>query len=231
METKKSPKADLEKRRILFLEIGLALALAICFIAFEWNTEEIETKVLSITEINEIETEIVLPDVIIKEKEKLTKPETVIVELVIVENDVETENIIIESEADENTKTKTTIIINIINDDPIIIEDPVEIINFAKVEERPAYPGGDVEMLRFLKSKCKYPEEPKLLGIDGTVYVQFVIGVDGSISNVTIAHGIDKSLDAEAIRIVKLMPKWSPGKQRGIPVPVTRIIPIKFILE
>lgn len=229
METKKSPKVDLEKRRIIFLEIGLALALAICFIAFEWNTEEIETQVLGITTIDGPEIEILLPDVIKKEEEEIPKdPEPVIEELKVVDNDVETDDIIIDTEADENTSTKTTIVIS---DDPVIIDDPVEAIEFAKVEEKPAYPGGDIEMLKFLQSKCKYPKEPKDLGIDGVVYIEFVVGVDGSISKVTVAHGIDKHLDAEALRVVKLMPKWSPGKQRGIPVPVARIIPIKFILE
>ena len=112
-----------------------------------------------------------------------------------------------------------------------IIEQPVEKEIFTVVEEQPTYPGGTEEMYRFLQENIKYPEEAKELGIQGRVFVTFVVEEDGSISNVKVLRGIGGGCDAEAIRVVKSMPKWIPGKQRGVPVRVQFNLPVKFTLQ
>ena len=108
-------------------------------------------------------------------------------------------------------------------------EAPKEI--FTVVEEQPGYPGGDESRIRFLQENIKYPEEAKELGTQGKVFVTFVVEVDGSITDVRVLRGIGSGCDEEAIRVVKAMPKWVPGKQRGVPVRVQFNLPIKFTLQ
>jgi len=98
------------------------------------------------------------------------------------------------------------------------------------VEEMPEFPGGEEERMKFLANNIKYPEKARENGIQGTVYVNFVIEPDGSISNIKIRRGISKELNEEVIRVIKLMPKWIPGKQRGIAVRVSYNMPVKFSL-
>jgi protein TonB len=108
-------------------------------------------------------------------------------------------------------------------------EAPKEI--FTVVEEQPGYPGGDEARIKFLQDNIKYPEEAKELGVSGKVFVTFVVEVDGSITDVRVLRGIGAGCDEEAIRVVKSMPRWVPGKQRGQPVRVQFNLPIKFTLQ
>ena len=108
-------------------------------------------------------------------------------------------------------------------------EAPKEI--FTVVEENPTYPGGDASRVKFLMDNMKYPEEAKELGVQGKVFVTFVVEVDGSITDVRVLRGIGSGCDDEAIRVVKSMPKWIPGKQRGVPVRVQFNLPINFKLQ
>jgi periplasmic protein TonB len=108
-------------------------------------------------------------------------------------------------------------------------EAPKEI--FTVVEEQPGYPGGDEARIKFLQENIKYPEEAKELGVQGKVFVTFVVEVDGSITDVRVLRGIGAGCDEEAVRVVKSMPRWVPGKQRGQPVRVQFNLPIKFTLQ
>ncbi len=114
---------------------------------------------------------------------------------------------------------------------PKVIETPVQAEIFTVVEEQPGYPGGEEARISFLQQNIKYPEEAKELGIQGKVFVTFVVEVDGSISDVRVLRGIGGGCDEEAIRVVRSMPKWVPGKQRGVPVRVQFNLPIKFTLQ
>ncbi len=122
---------------------------------------------------------------------------------------------------------------NIVMEEPKaqVIEQvaPKEI--FTVVEEQPSYPGGEDARMRFLQENIKYPEEAKELNIDGRVFVTFVVETDGSITDVKIVRGIGAGCDEEAIRVVKSMPRWVPGKQRGTPVRVQFNLPIRFKLQ
>ena len=121
------------------------------------------------------------------------------------------------------------IIVEEVKEQVIRQEAPKEI--FTVVEEQPTYPGGDEARIRFLQENIKYPEEAKELGIQGKVFVTFVVEVDGSITDVRVLRGIGGGCDAEAIRVVKSMPRWMPGKQRAQPVRVQFNLPIKFTLQ
>ena len=101
---------------------------------------------------------------------------------------------------------------------------------FFIVEHMPEYPGGDLEMRKFIADNIKYPEEAKAKGLSGKVFVQFVINKEGDVVNAKIARGVDPILDNEAIRVVLSMPKWKPGSQRGKTVNVSFTVPITFEL-
>jgi len=102
---------------------------------------------------------------------------------------------------------------------------------YAVVEQMPEFPGGEAALQRYLHNSVKYPNIAMENGIQGKVYVGFVVERNGSISNVRIARGVDASLDKEAMRVVRMMPKWIPGKQNGEPVRVSFTAPINFVLE
>ena len=231
MQVKKSKKADLERKRTLFLEIGLAVVLGIIFVAFQWGTSGSSTNALGDLSMDEsFEEEIINtfqeqeppPP---PEEEPEPEPEQVVEELNVVENDQEESDLDINSEADENMEIEidmTTF--------EETVEEEVEPIDFAKVEDKPEFPGGDAALVKYLAENTKFPEIAKENGIQGRVYVKFVIDKNGSVTQVSIARGVDPYLDKEAKRVVSTLPAWKPGKQRGIPVPVTYIVPINFKL-
>ena len=94
----------------------------------------------------------------------------------------------------------------------------------------PVFPGGDAAMIEFLQKNMVYPENAKKKGITGKVFVGFVVEANGSITDVKVLRGFDKECDAEAVRLVKLMPKWKPGSDKGKPVRVSFVMPFNFKL-
>jgi periplasmic protein TonB len=112
-----------------------------------------------------------------------------------------------------------------------VIEQVAKPEPFTVVEEMPSFPGGEGELYKFISSNIRYPEEAKELGIQGRVFVNFVVEADGSITEVKLIRGIGGGCDEEALRVVRSMPKWVAGKQRGVPVRVYFNLPIKFTLQ
>ncbi|MDA7729024.1 energy transducer TonB, partial [Flavobacteriales bacterium] len=102
---------------------------------------------------------------------------------------------------------------------------------FMVVENMPEFPGGDLGLMRYIQKNVKYPAIAKEYNITGKVYVSFIVDKKGSVTNVKIVRGVDKNLDAEAMRVVKSLPKYKPGKQRGKSVRVMFTIPINFTLN
>ena len=101
---------------------------------------------------------------------------------------------------------------------------------FVFVEYSPVFPGGDAARIKYLQENIHYPEKAKEAGIQGTVYVTFVVEKDGRITNVKVLRGIGGGLDKEAVRVISSMPVWSPGMQRGKAVRVQYNMPIRFVL-
>jgi protein TonB len=226
MEVKKSPKADLENKRSVFMQIGLVVVLSLVFIAFEWTTTE--------TNVNEglkIEEEEVEEEIIPITRQEEVKPPPpppppkVTDVLNIVEDDVELEEelVIQDTEATEDTEVDFS--------DMTTEEEQEDAPVFFIVEEMPEFPGGEKALHQYLASSIEYPVIAQENGIQGRVYVKFVVNTDGSITDVEIARGVDPSLDKEALRVVKNMPKWKPGKQRGKAVRVSYTVPINFVLQ
>ena len=138
----------------------------------------------------------------------------------IVENDVviEDELIMEDTESDEDVMVEFE-------------EEESDDEFFMVVEDMPAFPGGDLGLMKFIQRNVKYPPIAKEYNIEGKVYISFIVDKSGSVTNVKIVRGVDKNLDAEAVRVVKLLPKYKPGKQRGKPVRVMFTIPINFTLS
>lgn len=115
-----------------------------------------------------------------------------------------------------------------------VVENPKEAsqeeVIFTIVEEMPQYPGGIQAAMAFFAQNIKYPVSAQKAKIEGSVTVQFVVGTDGSVRNPKVVRGVNPELDAEALRVVGIMPKWTPGKQRGKAVPVSYNLPVRFRL-
>jgi len=224
MEAKKSKKADLEHKRVIFIQIGLIISLAVVLYAFEYKSYEKKELDLGVRIIEDVTEEIIPITEQKVEVQKIVAPKTITV-INIVDDDVEIEDDIdIDIEADDDTEIEEYV--------PIEEEEEAEEQEiFLVVESPPSFPGGEAARKRFLGENLKYPQMAKESGIQGKVYVTFVVEPNGSVSGIKILRGIGGGCDEEAIRVTKLMPKWIAGKQRGKPVRVQFNMPIKFTLQ
>lgn len=118
-----------------------------------------------------------------------------------------------------------------VSKDPVTVEIPAEPKIFVRVEEMPEFPGGIPALMKFIGENMIYPPEAQINNIQGKVFLQFVVNADGSADRIEITKGVDPLLDNEAIRVVKSLPKFKPGKQRGVPVPVWFQLPINFKIQ
>lgn len=223
MELKKSPEVDLDRNKGLFTLIGLVVVLGILLSAFEYRASN--DSVASLGELGNanLEEEII-PITRQEEVKPPPPPKPQVIEILeIVEDDVEIEEELEmeDSEADQNTVVEAV---------EMEEETSDEVFQFAIIEDKPGFPGGDAALMKFLGTNTKFPQIAKENGIEGRVYVQFVIDKKGKVTDVEILRGVDPYLDKEALRVVKSMPDWSPGKQRGKPVKVAYQVPINFKL-
>lgn len=225
MEAKKSPKADLESKKIIFTQIGLIIALAATLLAFEWKSYDKSIEGFGDRMIEDVPEEII-PITEQKVKPPPPPPPKKVIVINIVEDDVEVEDdLIIDAEADETTEIQEYIPIEV--DEEVVDEASI----FTVVESMPEFPGGLQELYNYLGNNIKYPVMAKESGIQGRVFVTFVVERDGSITDVRVMRGIGGGCDEEAIRVVQSMPKWQPGKQRGKPVRVQYNLPVRFTLQ
>jgi protein TonB len=225
MESKKSPKADLESKKIIFTQLGLILTLAFILLAFEWKSYDKSVEGFGERIVDDVMEEII-PITEQKVKPPPPPPPKRVVQINIVEDDVEVEDdLIIDAEADETTEMDEYIPIDV--DEEVLDEAPI----FTVVESMPEFPNGMKELYIYLGNNIKYPVMAKESGIQGKVYVTFVVERDGSITDVKVLRGIGGGCDEEALRVVAAMPKWKPGKQRGKPVRVQYNLPVRFTLQ
>jgi len=225
MEAKKSPRADLEGKKVIFTQLGLIIALAAILLAFEWKSFDKTVEGFGERIVDDIPEEII-PITEQKVKPSPPPPPKKVIQINIVEDDVEVEeDLLIDVEADDDTEMEEYI--------PIVVEEEVveEAPIFSVVESMPEFKGGSGELYNYLSNNIKYPVMAKESGIQGKVYVTFVVERDGSVTDVKLLRGIGGGCDEEAIRVVSSMPKWTPGKQRGKPVRVQYNLPVRFTLQ
>ena len=226
MEIKKNPKVDVQNKRGLLLEIGLAVALLVVIAAFlytprEYQIEQIE-QVAAVVE-EEI-TEITRQDQKPPEPPKRTEITVITDILNIVTNDEKIETSVDFAEFAEDVEIIQQVAVeeeNIEDDQP-----------FVKVEQMPSFMGGDLMTFRnWVQSKVRFPQIAQENNISGRVLLQFVIEKDGSLTNIQVLQTPDSSLSDEAIRVLKTSPKWTPGKQRNQTVRVKYTLPIDFRIQ
>lgn len=228
-ETKKTLKASLEPKRKRFFVIGTTIALATTLAAFEWGVPtERHIAGPGGTEspfVIEDLPPITFVDKPIEQPQKIEQPNSDQIEIVDELDEIEIEIDVPEIEdVPEIVLEKGT--------EVVIKEKEVENTGpFIVAEVMPQFIGGEEARLRYLNKHVKYPRKAVEAKIKGTVYVQFVVLEDGSIDNIELVQGIGGGCDEEALRVVKNMPKWKPGEQRGKKVPVQFTLPIKFTLK
>ena len=226
MEEKKSPKANLENKKLMFMQIGMIISLLIAWLAFEhksYDKREIDESLLN--------REVVLDEEMVEiTKQEEQKPQPVeqpqqTTQLEIVDDDVETEDLNINAEVEQNEVIEEYVAPEVVEEE--VVEQEI----FQIVEEMPAFPGGEGKLMEYFAKNIKYPQIARETGIQGRVFIGFVVEPDGSVSNVKLLRGIGGGCDEEAMRVVKSMPKWKPGKQRGKAVRVSYQIPVFFKLQ
>ena len=227
MEVKKTDKANLEKNRGMFLQLGYVFVLGIVLLAFEWGSRPSDLNSLGELADMDLEEEII-PITRQNQPPPPPPPPPQTTEVInIVEDDVEIEDELLldDTEADQDTEIE---IFEFAEEEEEVNEMEV----FFVVEDMPTFQGQSSDAFRvYIQRNLKYPIIAQENGVSGRVFVQFDISAAGAIENVIVVRGVDPSLDKEAIRVVKSSPKWTPGKQRGRAVKVRFTFPIVFQLQ
>ena len=226
MQVKKSEQASLEKDKLIYTLMGLVFVLSLVYVALEWTEREVTKYEVTDTEFL-FEEEVEIQQTSQETPPPPPPPAVQEVEVLnVVEDDVETETIEINTEDDKD--------VEVIIQAPVELEQPEEDdeVVFVVVETMPEFPGGQQALFKYLSENVKYPVIAQENGIQGRVICQFVVNKDGKIVDVEVVRsGGDPSLDKEAIRVIKSMPPWKPGKQRGKPVRVKYTVPVNFRLQ
>lgn len=230
MEIKKSKKANLENKRLLFTEIGLIVALLAVWGAFSYSTRDKKVSDLLDVEQN-VDVEEMVP---ITEETPPPPPEAPKIPLLSDQIDIVDDDIKVDDDMFMNLEDNANMGVEIQDYVEQVEEEHVEeeAIPFQLVEKKPKFQGGDAnDFSKWVNSKLVYPEIAKENGVQGRVVLQFTVNPDGSVSNVKVLRGVDASLDKEAVRVVSSSPKWEPGRQRDRAVKVTYTFPVIFQLR
>lgn len=231
MEVKKSEKASLENKRLLFTEIGFVVALIAIYFAFNWSSTEKEVATLE-AEVANVEVEDMVPITQETPPPPEAAPKIPILsdQIDVVDDNIKVDDNMFQNlEDDANSGVEIMDYIESAPEEETVEE---EAIPFQLVEEKPSFNGGDAnEFSKWVNSRLVYPEIAKENGVQGRVTLQFTVNADGSVSNVKVLRGVDSSLDKEAVRVVSSSPKWKPGKQRDRAVKVTYTFPVIFQLR
>lgn len=223
MEAKKTDKANLSKKTGFFFNIGLFVTMALVVTAFEWPDKE-DGDLVDLGQVNDdFEDLMEIPPT---EQPPPPPPKIQQPEIVEVPDEEEIEE---EIEVDLDVEITEDEVI----EDIIVEEAPEEEVAeqiFQIVEDPAMPPGGYQAFYEYVGKKLKYPAQARRMGIEGKVYVQFVVDTDGSLTDVKAVKGIGAGCDQEAVRVIEAAPKWSPPKQRGKPVKQRIILPITFKL-
>ncbi|MBQ0044210.1 MAG: energy transducer TonB [Bacteroidales bacterium] len=230
MEEKKTPKANLENKKLLFVEIGLCISLAVVLGAFEYGTKEKQAAGFE-EEVALVEEEEMIP---ITQETPPPPPETPKIPVLSDNIDIVDDEIQVDDDMFMNLEDNDNLGVEISDYVEEVEEEVIEeeAIPFQLVEEKPSFNGGDAnEFSKWVNGRLQYPEIAKENGVQGRVTLQFTVETDGRVTNVKVLRGVDPSLDAEAVKVVSSSPKWKPGKQRDRAVRVTYTFPVIFQLR
>lgn len=229
MEKKKSERADLQNKRVLFTEIGLIAALAVVYFVFDYKTTEVETAMLEDNGMMaDVEEMIAITFDTPPPPPEMPKIPVLSDQIEIVEDDIMVDDdlfINLEDNADLGVELVDYIEVR---DEEVAEEE----LPFVVVEVKPTFNGGDAnEFSRWVNQRLVYPQVCVENGVSGRVTLSFTIKADGTLANAKVLRGVDPALDKEALRVVNSSPKWTPGKQRDRAVAVTYTFPVIFQLR
>ena len=238
MEQKKTPRADMEQRRTTGFLLGLVVVLAVLYVSLEWNSVE-STDALDPLDLSELmhESELVPmsnEEVAARVEEKQPAPKTE--ELNVVDDEVELEPteqpVEAEGEGDEDEALLEEL--GKENDDSkalaALAVDPNNPLNFHVVEDLPKFPGGAVELMKWLTRNLQYPAMARSRKTQGKVVAVFYVEKDGSVTGISVTKSLSADCDREVLRVLRKMPKWEPGIQNDQPCRTKVSIPVVFKL-
>jgi periplasmic protein TonB len=227
MEAKKSKSADLESKRSIFLQIGLIVALGLTLAAFEWKTPV--NKIAVAQTWDRVIEDVVIKIPVILDRKPL--PQTILPPSIrIVDNSMDVKGDIelnVDIKPEDITPVYTPPVMTQLDDEKAVESDETFVI----AEHMPEFPGGISALQEFLYKNIEFPAGAAQVGVQGTVYVFFIVEKDGSVSSIKTVRGIGGGCDEEAERVIRMLPKWTPGEQRGKPVRVSFNIPVIFKLK
>ncbi len=220
METRKNPSLDLRRKRGLFFNLGLVLALLLIVSAFEWRSPMAEPTCCFTTDGTGFDPPPIIPPTVIPPPKR---PPAQQPEVIVAREDEIIEEIDFTFDPDE-----IDIAEDFFEPDPEPAPEPTK---FIPIEEMPNPVDGYSSFYKFISRNIKYPPQARRLEIEGKVFLQFVVDESGNVTEATVLKGIGGGCDEEALRVLNKAPKWNPGKQRGVPTKVRMIIPITFRLN
>lgn len=224
MEPKKNPKVDLTRQSGLLMNIGFTVSLLLVILAFEWRTYD-DSGLVDLGQVqDDFEDIMEIPPT---EQPPPPPPKIQLPEIIEVPDEEEIEEEI-EVELDVEV-TEETVIEDIVFEEAPAEEEVEEV--FTIVEDQPEFPGGMAAFYKYVGDNMDYPSQARRMGIEGRVYVQFVVDKAGNVTEVKAVKGIGAGCDEEAERVLREAPKFKPGKQRGRAVKVRMVLPIIFKLS
>ena len=227
MEVKKSREADLEQRRVQGFLLGLIVVLAVCFVALEWNSsdsgwtffdndEDLEAEI----ELSPLKREADEIPMMLPQEQQVEKKQSE--ELHLVENEVELPPEALEPQVVEEPEKLAE------EEKPEVVDMYNEPVDFRVVEDLPQFPGGAAEFMKWLTKNLKYPVSSQRQNVKGKVVAQFIVNVDGSVSDLELVEHLDAACDREVLRVLRMMPKWQAGVMNAKPCRTKVCIPIVF---
>ncbi len=229
MEIKKSEKASLENKRLLFTEIGFVFALLVVLGAFSYTTKDKKVSLFEeTTQVVDVEEMIPITQETPPPPPEAPKIPVLSDQIDIVDDEIEVaDDLFVNLEDDANMGVEIMDYVEVQEEE---VEE--EAIPFQLVEEKPKFQGGDAnDFSKWVNQRLVYPEIAKENGVQGRVMLQFTVAPDGSVTNVKVVRGVDSALDKEAVRVVSSSPKWTPGRQRDRAVKVVYTFPVIFQLR
>jgi protein TonB len=232
MEIKKSPQADLDGKRTQSFVMGLVVVLTLLFVAleFDWaagigdeDDQQLDNviKELDLDKLKEEERIPLLKQQVVERPQSADK-----LNVVTDDPQVELKDEVPPPKADDDRK----VVDKKEDEQPEVVDMQMNPLNFRIVEQLPEFPGGATAFMKWLTKTLRYPPVAQQNKTEGKVVVQFIVNKDGSVSNIEVLKSVDATLDAEALRVMRLMPKWKAGQEAGKPCRTQVCIPIVFKL-
>jgi len=233
MEQKKSPQADMEQRRTTAFLLGLAFVLSLFYVALEWNSTSTPGDGYIPLDLSQLthESELVPMQNMetvqeIKEKQENPKSE----QLRVVDDDIELDDM----DEEEQEQEDEELLQQLEEEDEVALEamgvDPNNPLNFRVVEELPQFPGGAVEFLKWLTRNLRYPHLARQRKIQGKVLAVFYVEKTGKVTGIKVTKSLSPECDREVVRVLGIMPDWTPGIQNDKPCRTKVCIPVVFKL-